>query len=73
MSDPFIPRSEGFRDLVPWADPYIAALLDRLCRRAALEEGLADEAARAELPPPRGDGVDQRWQADWSPSNWPRR
>ncbi|MGA7104666.1 MAG: hypothetical protein WBX49_04905, partial [Candidatus Deferrimicrobiaceae bacterium] len=47
MSDPFLPRDGGFRDLVPWADPYIAALIENLRRSAAMEDEL-----HAELPPP---------------------
>jgi hypothetical protein len=74
MSDPFLPNSGGFRDLVPWADPYIAALLEKLRRAADAEQHEAElKRAAAELPPPldkddRGD----KWQADWSPRNWPR-
>jgi hypothetical protein len=72
MSDPFQPQEREFRDLVPWADPYIAALLEKLRQRAAFEDELAAKVA-AELPPPldksdRGD----RWEADWSGRAWPR-
>jgi hypothetical protein len=75
MTEPFGNASHhGFRDLVPWADPYIAALIEKL-RHASDEE---DEAERLEavdeLPPPlSGDPDDTPWQADWSPRNWPRR
>jgi hypothetical protein len=73
MSDPHLPRSSGFRDLVPWADPYIAALVENLRRLAEFEGDLDSAPARAELPPPLGkDDRPQTWQADWSPRNWPR-
>jgi hypothetical protein len=74
MSDPFFPDSGGFRDLVPWADPYIAALLERLRRAAADEESEARARdAACELPPPLDtDNRGDKWQADWSPRNWPR-
>jgi hypothetical protein len=66
----------GFQDLVPWADPYIAALIENL-RRAedSAEEGEVSGAVD-ELPPPLGNDQDDRdepWQADWSPRNWPRQ
>lgn len=73
MSDPFLPRDGGFRDLVPWADPYIAALVEKLRRDAQREESLATDA-RNELPPPLGQNDrDSTWEADWSPRNWPRK
>jgi hypothetical protein len=73
MSDPFLPQPREFRDLVPWADPYIAALLEKLRQRAVFEDELAARVS-AELPPPldkndRGDA----WRADWSERNWPRK
>lgn len=60
MSDPYLPQPKGFRDLVPWADPYIASLLEKLSHTAA-REGLY-----AERP-------DSEPRAEWSPRNWPRR
>jgi hypothetical protein len=67
--------ADGFRDLVPWADPYIAALVEKL-RNA---DDFPEEADRSdvvdELPPPFGNDQADRdipWQADWSPRNWPR-
>ena len=74
MSDPFVPREGRFRDLVPWADPYIAALIEKLRRTAAVEEALDAADATSELPPPL-DRDDRResWEADWSPRNWPRK
>jgi hypothetical protein len=72
MSDPFLPRDGGFRDLVPWADPYIAALIENLRRSAAQEDAL-DSDPRNELPPPLDrDDSNENWQVDWSPRNWPR-
>jgi hypothetical protein len=62
----------GFHDLVPWADPYIAALIDKLRQAEDAEEGLE---AVDELPPPLDNGDPNRdspWQTDWSPRNWPR-
>jgi hypothetical protein len=72
-SDPYLPAPRGFQDLVPWADPYIAALLRKLAHTAALEEAEARAPERCEQPPPL-DKTDRevRWQADWSPRNWPR-
>ena len=72
MSDPFLPRDGGFRDLVPWADPYIAALMENLRRAASEQQREAD--ARNELPPPLDrDESENTWHVDWSPRNWPRR
>jgi hypothetical protein len=74
MSDPFVPREGGFRDLVPWADPYIASLVEKLRRTAAIEEALSTSDARSELPPPLEEGDPREtWEADWSPRNWPRK
>jgi hypothetical protein len=74
MSEGFVPRDRGFRDLVPWADPYIAALVERLRRVAALEEELNAPEVSGELPPPLDkEDRDDRWEADWSPRNWPRK
>jgi hypothetical protein len=74
MSDPFDPRPrDGFRDLVPWADPYIAALIAKLRRAAdcdARESAIVDE-----LNPPlesRENERDGRWPGEWTPRNWPR-
>jgi hypothetical protein len=74
MSDPLFGSSRGFRDLVPWADPYIAALLEKLRREAADEELEAHARnAACELPPPLDrDNAGDKWQADWSERNWPR-
>jgi hypothetical protein len=73
MSDPFEPRTRGFRDLVPWADPYIASLVEKLRRLAAAEDESEARGARAEVPPPLDkNDRPQTWQADWSPRNWPR-
>jgi hypothetical protein len=73
MGDPFGPRpSPGFHDLVPWADPYIVALIEKLQRDEADGEAFSDP--RGELPPPlesqrpeRDDG-----RADWSARRGPR-
>jgi hypothetical protein len=71
MSDSFNRCSrDAFRDLVPWADPYIAALMDKLRRESSARAG-----AVGELPPPldsENAERDSTWQADWSPRNWPR-
>jgi hypothetical protein len=78
MTDPYLPPQREFRDLVPWADPYIAALLGKLRRTAAAESGLrsafgADDYLDAELPPPLDkEDREDHWQPDWSPRNWPR-
>ena len=79
MSDPYSPQRKGFEDLVPWADPYIAALMDKLRREHAAGDDEPSESRQydwsqpeGELPPPLGDQRDLPWQADWSPRNWPR-
>jgi hypothetical protein len=78
MSDSFrSKKARGFHDLVPWADPYIAALIEKL-RHADDFGGDEDDDARGpvgELPPPLDNGDPDRdnpWQPDWSPRNWPR-
>jgi len=64
MSSTFGSRlSDGFQDLVPWADPYIVALVEKLRRDEAEEAGLIDVVG--ELPPPPND-EDAGWQSDWS-------
>jgi hypothetical protein len=66
-------RRDDFCDLVPWADPYIAALVDKLRRSAELLE--AQEDVLGELPPPldsRDDDREDRWPHDWKPRSWPR-
>jgi hypothetical protein len=61
--------SRVFEDVVPWADPYILALVEKL-RQSDLEDQLDDELSAELPPPPFGD--DAPWQPDWSPRNWPR-
>lgn len=43
--DELTPRNEGSwpRDLLPWADPYIAALMLKLHKRRGETEGLLDD------------------------------
>ena len=43
--DDITPRSEGTwpRDLLPWADPYIASLMLKLQRQHGQTEGLLDD------------------------------
>lgn len=72
MSDHLGPRTGGFEDLVPWADPYIAALIEKLRRAADFAASMEEEDSESdgptgELPPPlNGDGEqDDAWQADW--------
>ncbi len=57
----------GFHDLMPWGDPYIVALMDKLRQADANER--AGNGISAELPPPlNGDeGNDYPAQPDWSP------
>ncbi len=77
MTDPYLPAPREFRDLVPWADPYITSLLNKLGRAAAAERGWSEAAyeseAVGELPPPL-DKEDRlgTWQADWTERDWPR-
>ncbi len=82
MSDPYLPARREFRDLVPWADPYIASLLTKLQRTAHSEERRNARSRFAadlhdklvdELPPPLDkDDREDHWRPDWSPRNWPR-
>ena len=65
MSDTLGSRlPQGFQDLVPWADPYIVALIEKLRRDQAEEAGLIDVVG--ELPPPLDNDDDANWQSDWS-------
>lgn len=84
MSDPYLPRTESFRDLSPFADPYIASLIENLERTAALEASMEGDASygnhyepnryeTGELPPPLDkEDRNQPWEADWSRRHRPR-
>ena len=68
MRNSLNPRFDvGFRDLMPWGDPYIVALMDKLRQADANEQ--ADNDIAAELPPPldSDDEDDYPRQPDWSP------
>jgi hypothetical protein len=73
MSDHSDPRpNDGFAELVPWADPYIAALIEKL-RRAADVNG-RDSALIDELSAPPGpQDVEHQdvWPGDWQSRDWP--
>ena len=73
MSDPFDPRpSDGFAELVPWADPYIAALIEKLRRAADCSE--PGSAVTDELAPPPADQSslnEDPWRGGWRPPNRP--
>lgn len=75
MSDPLGPRPPGgFHDLVPWADPYIAALVEKLRRSEQLEETALHDISD-ELPPPLDNGEvepESPRLPDWSRRNWRR-
>ena len=73
MSDPLtVRRTEGFRDLVPWADPYITALIEKLRRTDEWSD--SDHQLSGELPPPLDSETPGRGgRADsWRPRNWPQ-
>jgi len=87
MQDTFGYQPRGFNDLVPWADPYIAALIEKL-RHADpdaedAEDNHADDTvaetdedrwlaeAAAELPPPL-DNDEPRREQSWE-ADWSRR
>ena len=75
MNHPRGPRTAGFEDLIPWADPYISALIEKLrreCESEVDDEPTGESPLASELPPPLNDHRDAPWQADWSPRNWPR-
>ncbi len=72
MRDSLNPRFDvGFQDLMPWGDPYIVGLMDKLRRADAIEQ--AENRIVAELPPPldNDDADDYPWQPDWSPRDRP--
>ena len=72
MRNSLNPRLDvGFQDLMPWGDPYIVALMDKLRQADANEQRENDIAA--ELPPPLecDDADDYPWQPDWSPRDRP--
>ncbi len=48
------PSSRGFEDLVPWADPYIVALVEKVRRDEWRERAASNQ--RAEAPPPLDNG-----------------
>jgi hypothetical protein len=62
-----IAARRGFEDLVPWADPYIVALVEKVRRDERLERSTSRQ--RAELPPPLDNGdpdLDGYRRATWS-------
>jgi hypothetical protein len=72
MNDPFDPRPEdGLRDLVPWADPYIAALIDKL--RRAVENDRRENYLIDDVPPPQDSRDSDRDDppGQWTPRSWP--
>ena len=68
--------ADGFQDLVPWADPYIAALIEKLRRAVEFDSDFTlDGEATGELPPPldsQDADRDDGWPGEWTPRNWPR-
>gem|GEM_PF-4789455 len=44
----------AFQDLVPWADPYIASLVEKVRRSGSLLKGGAAGQLRNEAAPPLG-------------------
>ena len=60
----------GFRELLPWADPYIASLIDKL-RHSAGCDGV-DFVPKNEAEPPLDspDRYNDRWDGQWHPRNW---
>ena len=72
MTDPLGHHPRGiFEDAVPWGDPYILALLEKLRNSDADADEVSEADLSAELPPPPF-GDDSPWEPDWSPRNWPR-
>ena len=69
--DDIDPRDEGFwpRDLLPWADPYIAALMMKLQRQRGETERLLDDDVTLE------QFATEHWRIrDWndeSDGTWP--
>ncbi|MBI3838205.1 MAG: hypothetical protein HY288_09775 [Planctomycetia bacterium] len=61
MTEPVERQSAGdFHDLVPWADPYIAALIEKLRNADDFSEDRQRLDAVDELPPPLGHGEPDR-------------
>ncbi|MGD9723229.1 MAG: hypothetical protein AB7O59_17990 [Pirellulales bacterium] len=75
MDDPYDPRPQrGFQELVPWADPYIAALIDKLRREDDWDR--SERGPVGELPPPldsSDDADNDHRRGGWAPRNWPGR
>ena len=64
----------GFQDLVPWADPYIAALIEKLRHADEMDDAETTDMVD-ELPPPLDNDDpdrDSTWQGGWAPRGWPR-
>jgi hypothetical protein len=74
MNDPLRARrgSGGFDDLIPWADPYIAALIEKLRNSVEESEDTIDDIF-GELPPPldNDESTDDGWPADWARRDGP--
>lgn len=64
--DSWLPRRKSPRDLLPWADPYIASLIHKLERRydtTETAEDLCDPFAADDAPFAPGE-FDDGWQGD---------
>ncbi len=78
MSDPHLPAPRAFRDLVPWADPYIASLLHKLgCAESSEGPPRSDETRRSHLEADVPSALcrnerERPWRQDWMPPRWPR-
>ncbi len=70
------PSMQGFRDLVPWADPYIVEIVRKLQRASG---GLVDQDwpdspwFRAEAPPPLLEPDAETLLPRTRGGDWPRR
>jgi hypothetical protein len=63
------PRNRCFEDVIPWGDPYILALIEKL---RELDAGNDDDPdATAELPPPLTGEPHEPSEPDWSRRTWP--
>jgi len=57
-------RSSPPRELLPWADPYIAGLMRRLEKRGAVDEQDTSDPFEADGPDSNIAVVDDGWQED---------
>jgi hypothetical protein len=69
-----VPSMPGFRDLVPWADPYIVQIVRKLQRASSgLEPDWPEADLLAEAPPPLLEPDAETLLPRTRGGDWPRR